>query len=109
VDVSGVERKPDSATQQAALKEVLTDAGDVDAEVVAAARAVTEAVASDAPAAAPAIGVDLERVRAEFLRIASIDAAGTGMRVRDGDFRGGIDIGQVRAGVDRGSPNPSGR
>jgi hypothetical protein len=39
VDVSGVERKPDSDTQRAALVETLTDAGDVvDDEVVGAAR-----------------------------------------------------------------------
>ena len=76
VDVSGVERKPDSDTQRAALAETLADAGDVDAEVVAAARAVTEAVAAHAPAAAPAIGVDLQRVRAGFLRIAAVEAAG---------------------------------
>src|SRR4249919_3165563 len=100
VDVSGVERKPESDTQRAALIETLTDTADVvDDDLLAAARAVTEAVAADAAAAAPAIGVDLERIRAEFLRIASVEATGTGIRVQDGDFSGGIDIGQVRAGL----------
>ena len=64
VDVSAVERRPDSHAQQAALTETLTDPGGVDEEVVAAARAVTEAVAAHDSAVAPGIGVDLERVRA---------------------------------------------
>lgn len=104
VDVSGVERKPDSDTQRAALVETLTDTADgVDDEMVAAARAVTDAVATHAPTAGPAIGVDLEQVRAEFLRIASVEASGTGVRVHNGEFSGGIDIGQVRAGLPDGS------
>jgi hypothetical protein len=111
VDVSGVERKPDSDIQRAALVETLTYTGDVDVDVemVAAARAVTEAVAAGALASARAIGVDLERIRAEFLRIASVEAAGTGVRVQDGEFTGAIDIGQVRAGVnaeEREDPSP---
>ena len=110
VDVSGVERKPDSDTQRAALVETLTDTSDVvDDGVLTAARAVTDAVAAHAPAAAPAIGVDLERVRAAFLRITSVEAASTGVRVQDGDFTGGIDIGQVRAGVPGEREDPSGR
>jgi len=110
IDVSGLERKPESAAQRVALTETLTDTGGVDDEMVAAARSVTEAVATDALAVAPAIGVDLERVRAGFLRIASVEAAGTGVRVQDGEFTGGIDIGQVRAGGGGGeSGDPSAR
>ena len=110
VDVSGVERRPDSDAQRAALTETLTDIPDVvDEEVLAAARAVTEAVAAHEPVAAAAVGVDLERVRAEFLRIQSVEAAGTGVRVREGEFAGGIDIGQVRASMDGLGGDPSGR
>lgn len=99
VDVSGVERRPESTAQRAALTETLTDTPQViDGEVLAAAQAVTEAVAAHEPATAAAVGVDLERVRAEFLRIASVESSGTGVRVRDGEFTGGIDIGQVQAG-----------
>jgi hypothetical protein len=100
VDVSAVEHKPDSDTQRAALVETLTDTVDVvDDDLLAAARAVTEAVAADAPAAAPAIGVDLERVRAAFLRIQFVEAAGTAVRVQDAEFTGGVDIGQARSGM----------
>jgi hypothetical protein len=83
----------------------LTDVGGVDEEVVAAAQAVTDAVAAHDPAAGGAVGVDLERVQAEFLRIASVEATGTGVRVGDGQFSGGIDIGQVRAGGVGGDPS----
>lgn len=104
VDVSGVERKPSSDAQRAALAELLADSKDViDNAVLEAARLVTEAIAAEEPTVAPAIGVDLERVQAEFLRITSADAAGTGVRVRDGEFTGGIDIGRVRAGLDGGT------
>ena len=106
VDVSGVERRPESETQRAALTEILTDTPQViDDEVLAAARAVTEAVAAHQPAAGPALGVDLERVRAEFLRVASVESSGTGVRVQDGEFTGGIDIGEVRAGRPGGDPS----
>ena len=63
VDVSGVERRPDSDTQRVVLTETLTDGPDgVDDEVIAAARAVTEADATHDAAAAAAVGVDLERI-----------------------------------------------
>jgi hypothetical protein len=89
VDVSGVERKPESDTQRAALVETLTDTADVvDDEVVAAARAVTEAVAADAPAAAPAIGVDLERVRAESCASRRWRRPGPGYGSRTGSSAG---------------------
>jgi hypothetical protein len=106
VDVSAVERRPESPTQRAALTETLTDAPQlVDDEILAAARAVTEAVAAHEPAAGPAMGVDLERVRAAFLRVASVESSGTGVRVRDGEFTDGIDIGRVRAGSTGGDPS----
>jgi RNA polymerase sigma-70 factor, ECF subfamily len=107
VDVSGVERRPDSDTQRAALAETLTDTDTVSDEVVAAARVVTETVAEHAPTAASAIGVDLQQVSAAFLRIASVEATGTGVRVRDAEFSGGIDIGQVRAGSTGRPADPS--
>jgi len=61
VDVSGVERRPDSPAQQVALQETLADAGGVDDEVVAAARAVTDAVAAHAPDAERVVGVRYEQ------------------------------------------------
>jgi hypothetical protein len=99
VDVTPVEKKPDSETKRASLQEDLTDAGaENDAELAEAAHALAEALKRHAPDAGPAIGVDLEDVEAAFLRVGSVDAEGTGVKVRKSKFAGGIDIGSVRAG-----------
>jgi hypothetical protein len=102
VDVSPLEKKPDSTSKRDSLREDLEAlAGTqhaVDDELVEAARRVAEAVAADEPQAAAAIGVDLERVKAAFLTVQSVRSSGTGVRVRDGKFSGGIAIGKVEAG-----------
>lgn len=99
VDVTAVEKKPDSEPKRESLQEDLADAGAAgDTELVEAARALTDALKQHAPEAGRAIGVDLEKIEAAFLRIASVDAEGTGVKVREGKFSGGIDIGSVRAG-----------
>ena len=50
---------------------------------------MTEAVAAHDPAAARGgRGGSARRVRAEFVRIASVDAAGTGVRAGTGTFVG---------------------
>lgn len=106
VDVSGVEAKPESSLQREALKETLSDApGVVDDEVLAAARAVAEAVAEHAPDAAAVVGVDLRRVKAGFVEIRKVESSGTGVRGEDLDVAGGIVISDVSAG----GPDPSGR
>jgi len=99
VDVTPVEKKPDSIAKRESLQEDLSDAGAVgDAELRELAQVLTEALKQHAPEVGPAVGVDLEDVEAEFLRVSSVDAEGTGVKVRKGKFSGGIDIGSVRAG-----------
>jgi hypothetical protein len=97
VDVSGLERRPESTAQRAALEETLTEAAAVDAELLAVAQRVTDLVADHRPEVSTAIGVDLERVRAEFVRIRSVRSEGTGVRARDIDVAGGFEIGEVVA------------
>ena len=107
VDVSGVERKPDSEAQRAALQEDLADTdGATDDEVLVAAQRVTDAVAADAPDAAGVVGVALRDVQAEFLRIRSVTSTGDGLTLERGRFTGGIDIGDVRAGEQGGRQVP---
>jgi hypothetical protein len=107
VDVSGVERRPGSTAQQTALHEDLADAGEpVDDELLAAARAVTDAVAEHDTAAATAIGVDINDVRAAFIKIGTVTSTGDGVRIRGAHVSGGISVDDVRAG---GSPDPSPR
>jgi catalase (peroxidase I) len=107
VDVSGVERKPDSPAQRAALQETLTDVGGVDDEVVAAAHAVTAAVATHDPDTARVVGVNLHDLQAEFVKIGSVTSFGDGV-VADGvRLSGGFTVDEVRAGVQEGDrPSP---
>lgn len=107
VDVSGVERKPDSPAQQAALTETLADAGGVDDELVAAARTVTDAVAAHDPDAARVVGVSLQQVQAEFVKIGSVTSSGDGVRAEGVTLTGGFVVDEVRAGVQEGDrPSP---
>jgi hypothetical protein len=107
VDVSGVERKPESPTQQAALQETLTDIGGVDNETVLAAQAVTDAVADHDPQAARVVGVNLRDVQAEFVRIGSVTSSRDGVRVEGARLSAGLTVDEVRAGVQEGDrPSP---
>ena len=108
VDVSGVERKPDSASQRAALAETLADAGDVDDEVIAAAQAVTEAVAAHDPDAARVVGVSLRDLQAEFVKLGSVHSSGDGVIADGVRLSGGFTVDEVRAGG-VGGPDPSRR
>jgi hypothetical protein len=109
VDVGAVERKPDSEAKQASLKEDLTDTGAADdVELRDAARRLIEAVAEHDPAAARAVGVDLEDVSAAFIRVGDVDVQGaaTGLRGRRVNVAGGIQVGDIRADSGGGSERP---
>lgn len=99
VDPAAVENKPSSDAKRASLEEDLKDAGaEQDAELLAAAKAVIEAVRADNPEAGDPIGVDLERIEAEALRIQNVQSTGGGVRVRDAKVSGPIDISGVSSG-----------
>jgi hypothetical protein len=108
VDVSGVERRPDSATQRAALAETLTDTADIDEEALAAARAVTDAVAADDPDAGRVVGVSLRDLQAEFVELGTVTSTGDGVIVDGARLTGGFTAKEVRAGG-TGGPDPSAR
>lgn len=99
VDIAAVERRPESKAQRAALEERLTEigAGD-DAELLKVARQLVDAIKSSVPETAPALGVDLDQIEAEFLKVQRVQSEGTGVRVRDSRFTGGIDISDLDAG-----------
>jgi len=102
VDVRPVEEVPDSAAKQASLAKDLARFGaDRDAEVVRLAEALVAAIAREAPQAAARVGVDLERVKGQFLDIQRVEG---GVRAHDVQTSGGIRITDVRAG---GGPDPN--
>jgi hypothetical protein len=106
VDLSGIERKPNSMVQRDALRETLADTPVVDQELLDAAEQVTEAVAVHRPDAADVVGVDLKDVRAGFIRVRSISSSGSGFRGANLTVDGGVDIGDVRAGRLQGDAGP---
>jgi len=93
IDPGPLEERPGSQAKQLSLAEDLAQAGaDRDAELLRLARAVVEAVQRDAPQAAASVGVDLERVRAEAIRIEGVQGGQTGVRGRDWDVEKDITI-----------------
>jgi hypothetical protein len=109
VSLEQLEQGPASAKRRAVVEEDLTDAGaGKDSELMAAARTLIGLIQQHAPAAASAIGVDLEDVAAANLRLTDIVASGTGVKVERGTFTGDIDIRNVRAGVPPDSPAKGG-
>jgi hypothetical protein len=106
VSVDHLEEAPQSKARRASVEENLAAANaGQDAEVVATARKLIEAIQQHAPAVAAAIGVDLKDVAAANLRLADIIATGTGVKLEHGTFTGDIDIRGVRAGVPPSDPS----
>jgi hypothetical protein len=89
VDVAALERKPDSEAKQASLTEDLGDTGAAaDPAVMTAARHLVEEVRKHDAAGARAVGVDIDDVSAEFVRVSNVAVSGSGV---------GVDIDRVMA------------
>lgn len=103
VDVSALERKPDSAAQRGVLQETLEElAGGpdaVDEELLAAAAATVQAVADHDADSARVVGVDLDDVQAAFIQIGTVTSTGDGVLARNVRTTGGLTIDSVRAGI----------
>lgn len=106
VGVERLEKKPESKTQQAAVVEEIADLGaDKDTEILQKAEVLLDTVKNLPAENVPAIGVDLEKIKAAALKIKDIIATGTGVKLREGEFSGEISIEQVRAG-NQGNTSP---
>ena len=109
VDVSAVERKPDSETKKASLREDLADlegtSHAVDAELEDAARRVLAAVEEHDPDAARAVGIDLKKLDVGgSLTIERVTAGGTGVSGEDWKIAGDASLRDIHGG----RPAPSG-
>ncbi|ADJ29248.1 hypothetical protein [Nitrosococcus watsonii] len=99
VALETLEKKPESEAKQASVAEDLTDAdAGNDEELLDQAKALLDAIKAHEPQAAATIGVDLEKVEAEYIRLKDILSTGTGVRGRDIKTRGGVEVEGVRAG-----------
>lgn len=112
VDVSAVERRPDSANKQGSLREDLDGlAGTEDAlddEVLDAARKVVAAVKAHDPAAGAAIGIDLGEFQAASLRVSGLTSEGTGVRGKNWNITGDTVFENIHAGRPTGPDQPAG-
>ena len=107
VDLAHVESAPESAAHRAVVAEDLRAAGAIgDEEVIEQAEALLSEIEKHAPEAAPAIGVDLEKVKAGTLTIEDIVASGTGVKAKDVEVASDITVKGIRAGKEAG---PSGK
>jgi hypothetical protein len=108
VNLDQLEANPSSKNRRGVVEEDLKAVGaDHDAEVLQHAQGLIEAIQSHAPEAAAAIGVDLKDIEGASLAIRRVTAAGTGVKVEQGTFRGNITIEDVQAGRPGGArPNP---
>src|SRR2546422_1417927 len=105
--LDSLEQKPESKAKQAAAEEDLVDVGAAtDTEVMAKAQEVVSAVERDDPATGKAMGVDFKGITAEFLKVGNIRSEGTGARLRESHFTGGITLGDVTAGKTDPSKDP---
>ncbi|MFC8383777.1 hypothetical protein [Nocardia sp. NPDC057272] len=105
VNVSGLERKPDSEKKKASLAEDLADVGaDGDIELGTAAAAVLEAVRAYAPQVVT--GVDVSGLVAAALTISDVASTGHGVQISGSEISGHAQISGVRAGFAE-PPDPS--
>jgi hypothetical protein len=106
VDLTPVEKAPQSKPRQDVLVEDLTNSGvAMDPEFSPLAKRLIDAVAADMRKTGPATGVQLDDFEAASLRINDVIASGTGVLIKRGRFEGHAEITGIRAGV-TGNQNP---
>ena len=108
VNVDLLDQDPASEERRTAVKGELlkTDAAS-DVELLRAAKALLDAIHSQAVDGGGAIGVDVTEIKAASLTIEDVIAAGTGVKIERAEVAGDVTIKQVRAGGQRGTvPNP---
>ena len=102
VDIDAIERGPASEARRAVLAEELQTAGlSEDQEVLEAAIELAAILRQHDTAAAAAVGVDLEGIKAGNIRISGVDSTGSGVRARRVEATGDLTIESVKAGPEK--------
>jgi hypothetical protein len=107
VDLGGLEKKPESEAQGAAVEESLSDAGaDNDEELLDQAKALIDLIKRKTPETAAAHGIDLNDIEAEYLKVKKILAEGQAKAVTMKKVRttGGVEIEDVSARSEPSDP-----
>ena len=84
----------DDVTKDTLVKRVAQVQADKDNEILEAAKTLLKAIESD-PKTATIVGIDLEEIKAESLKINNIVSTGIGVSVKKGEFQGSIAISNV--------------
>jgi hypothetical protein len=104
VDLTQVEKAPQSKPRQDVLVEDLTNSGAAaDADLSPLAKRLVDAVAAEVRKAGPQTGVQLREFEAASLRI-NVIASGTGVVAEKTKITGHVEITGIRAGVTEGQP-----
>jgi hypothetical protein len=99
VSVAGLEQKPGSGTQRAALQESLEDAGaGSDQDLAQLARQLVAAIRESDPEAGKAVGVILTDIEAGFIQIDRVESTGDGVHVTRAKTEGGVVVSNIKAG-----------
>jgi hypothetical protein len=100
VDLTAVEKAPESKGQQLVLVENLTSSeAAADPEFSPLAKRLVDAVAVEMRKAGPRTGVQLDDFESASLRIDDVIASGTGVLIKKGRIEGHAEITGIRAGV----------
>ena len=98
VSVDQLEESQSKARRSVVEEDLAATRAAADREVLQHAKDLLEAVQQHAPAAAAAVGVEMDDIRAAAIELEDIAAKGTGVKLRKADVTGGISIKNVRAG-----------
>jgi hypothetical protein len=100
VDLTPVEKAPESKARQAVLVEDLTSSGAAaDADFSPLAKQLVDAVAAEVRKTGPQTGVQLDDFESASLRISDVIASGTGVLIKKGRIEGHAEFTGIRAGV----------
>ena len=100
IDLTSVEKAPQSKARQEVLVEDLTSSGAAaDAEFSPLAKRLVDAVAAEVRKTGPQTGVQLDDFESASLRISDVIASGTGVLIKKGRIEGHAEITGIRAGV----------
>jgi hypothetical protein len=100
--LESLEEKPSSQARQLAVQEVLDDVGlSHDPTAAELAAAVIQSAMERDQRALEVVGIDISKAKAVNIRLKDIASTGSGVRIKDTEASGDIEITGVSAGVER--------
>ncbi len=105
IDLKLLEELPESKSQQEYIaKELVAVSAFEDKELMSLIKTLIDIMEKYNLPASTVTGIDLENVKASFLKVSEVTSKGTGIKVKNSEFPNGIDFGIVRSGDTEKSP-----